>query len=135
SSDLSRDTGISIFRAFHTKLRSECLTPVIVRRLHFGALANLLYWPNKCLEFFLPDRLCFIPKRRHYSTTQRFRDFGLPDIVGAGCEEYFFRGKPFALHLRGTQTKIAYSESRDFERDYAMVLRTFEAASRSMKTL
>jgi hypothetical protein len=96
----STDTGISIYRRYRSArtVHSECVVPVLgpehlrVRDRH----------PRQILlEKLLPDRYCVLPGRAGYFTDVGFAAHGLPDMSAVGCEEYMWRGEPFALHLRG----------------------------------
>ncbi|TSC74297.1 MAG: hypothetical protein G01um101433_1080, partial [Parcubacteria group bacterium Gr01-1014_33] len=105
----SRDAGYEFFKKFYGRpgIHYGLLTAVYspFRELHFPA--NILYLPNRFIEFFLPDRLCFIPKKKGYFVSQGFRELGCPDIRGMNpdWEEYLWQGKPFGVHLRGTKSK------------------------------
>lgn len=98
-----RDTGIRLMH-ISKQLRSnqvECFVPAWVNP-NFSSTNN----PQTILEHFwwrwlVPERLSLYPKRRSYTATTFFRDFGLPNIDGLGWEEYFWRGQPFSFHLRG----------------------------------
>lgn len=131
----SRDTGWRVFSLFGKKrdVRVECVQPVFRHELHFGAFANLFYLPNRIVEKFLPDRLAFIPKKKGYSTHMRFRELEYPDMLGRGYEEYFWRGKPFAFHLRGTRSGIGYDRRKDFSEEISFIedsLKTFVQISK-----
>lgn len=96
--DLSLDTGFRLYRRYAGVTRSECAQPV-VRREH---LRRKLTPPKqRVLEKILPDRYCLLPKRRGYFTDRGFAAHGYMDTAALGCEEFMWRGEPFALHLRG----------------------------------
>ena len=120
----SRDTAYLLFKKFYgnSSIRYQLLTPVYTpwRDLHFPA--NLFYLPNRFIELFLPDRLCFIPKQKGYFVRQGFREYGAPDIraIQPHWEEYMWQSKPFGLHLRGTRSKKGYI-AHDFQDDFERV--------------
>jgi hypothetical protein len=96
----STDTGSSVYRRYRSEqaVRSECVVPVLT----VGHLRVRDRHPRQILlEKLLPDRYCAIPRRDDYFTDAGFAAHGLPDMSAMGCEEYMWRGDPFALHLRG----------------------------------
>jgi hypothetical protein len=96
----SRDTGIRVYSRYRgdPAAPSECVTPVMTLR----DLRRPLRDPNQVLlEKVLPDRWCLLPRRPGAFTDRTFASLGRPDAHGRGCEEYLWRGEPFALHLRG----------------------------------
>ncbi len=103
----SRDTGWTMYERFARRrdFGWECVQAAYRPWRDLAFPQNIFYWPNRALEFFLPDRLCFVPKKRGYYSTAGFRELGYPDVAGssAGWEEYLWRGQPFGLHLRGTK--------------------------------
>lgn len=103
----SRDTCWRMYKKFyrHPIIRTECLQPVFRPREDFGRMARRFFLPNAALEYFLPDRLCFIPKDKRSYSTVTFHDLGYPDVRLLKWEEYLWQGKPFALHLRGTRIR------------------------------
>ena len=66
--------------------------------LHRSRIARLL-------DRILPDRLSLVPKRRGYFSELGFADLGFADIAVRGCEEFLWRGQPFAFHIRGFRFK------------------------------
>ncbi len=96
--DLSLDTGFRVYRHYRGITRSECVQPV-VRPEH---LRRKLSPPKqRVLEKVLPDRYCLLPKRPGFFTDEGFAARGYADTAALGCEEFMWRGEPFALHLRG----------------------------------
>jgi hypothetical protein len=62
-------------------------------------------------EQLLPSRYNLRPLRHAASTRDSFAGHGLPDFRGAGWEEYFWRGKPFSVHIRSTARRFARPQS------------------------
>ena len=126
----SQDAGYAFFKKFYGDpgIHYKLLTPVYapLRELRFPS--NAFYWPNRFIEFFLPDRLCFIPKKRGYFVSRGFRQLGYPDIRGMhpDWEEYLWQGKPFGIHLRGTKSKTGYNP-HDFGDDFKQVKTILES--------
>ena len=97
--DESEDTGIRIYTRFRAnRLSCDCAVPVYTAQ---HVPRKLLTPRQLALEHILPDRYCVVPRRRGAITDQGFAAAGLEDLSGQGCEEYMWRGDPFALHLRG----------------------------------
>lgn len=108
----SADTGRFLYNKYAIKtVLSECLQPTFIPEQRWKGVAHLLYWLNVVVERFLPDHLCFTPKRKGYYTRRRFAEVGYPDVYGLGWEEYYWHGKPFAFHIRGTQAKVIYNNN------------------------
>lgn len=101
----SRDSGWRIHKKFSARsdIRHECLEPFFRPRRDRGPVDNKLWALNAVIEFFLPERLCFVPKQRRSYSVRGFRDCGYPDAAHYGFEEYLWEGKPFAIHQRGTR--------------------------------
>lgn len=57
---------------------------------------------TRFVDFFLPERFSYMPKRADYFVTLGFKEAGLPDFDAQGMEEYVWRSKPFAVHVRNT---------------------------------
>jgi len=99
---VSQDTGIRIYRNYigRTDIKYEYAIPVF-KPADLGINIKHL-----AMERFLPDRYCFVPKRRGYFTDGGFADSGFPDVVSMGCEEYMWQGDPFAFHVRGRYNEL-----------------------------
>jgi hypothetical protein len=96
--DLSLDTGFRVYRRYRRRVDSECVQPVM-RAEH---LRRKLAPPKqRVLEKVLPDRYCLVPKKRGFFTDEGFAAHRYLDTADLGCEEFMWRGQPFALHLRG----------------------------------
>lgn len=96
--DGSLDTGFRLYRRYAAVTRHECVQPVVLRE----HLRRKLSPPReRVLEKVLPDRYCLLPKRRGYFTDEGLAAHGYADTAALGCEEFMWRGEPFALHLRG----------------------------------
>ncbi len=92
---VSRDMGFIIGEKIQKEgLKYECVTPV--------------FRPQKSiLNFLLPDKFSYAPKKRGSYTKTNFGDLGYPDYAFAsGAEEFMWQGRPFCFHLRGHQTNL-----------------------------
>ncbi len=101
--DSSRDSGSAIYNRYvNGGVKYETLIPVFKSSRDFmgPAWANSRW--NIFLEKFLPERLCFFPKKKAYFTERGFKEMGYFDVVGHGLEEYLWNGRPFGVHFRGT---------------------------------
>lgn len=99
-----RDICYDIYERYYGKVPVECVTPVYDPKR--DPFYNLKVIPrlNAFVEKILPDRLCYVPKRKGFMSDVGFRELGYYDCAGQGWEEYLWQGKPFALHLRGVKT-------------------------------
>ena len=112
--DSDQDTGYRIFRryinnSFH---KHECTVPVFkpgeaFRRGsdYIGQIKGVEFFGshmNKLIEKVLPDRFCYIPKRKKYYSETGFRELGYFDACSQGWEEFLWQEKPFGFHLRMT---------------------------------
>lgn len=119
----SRDSGYAIFRRYagNKKFKFECPKPVFSPRRDLKKYPAAASRANRILEKFLPERLCFIPKRKDYYAETGFSELGRFDASGAGWEEFIWKGEPFGFHLRGS-----YRRGGDLERDIALVAKAFK---------
>lgn len=87
-------------------------------------LAGRLWMPlNRLLERFLPDRLCYVPKRKDSYTKTSFKDLGYPDLGVNGWEEYLWHGAPFGSHIRGSKT---WKRNESEEDEVSLIRRTLQ---------
>lgn len=97
----SQDTGYALYRDFHCGYRYDVATPVYKPRKEYQANYALI---NRIIDRCLPDKLSYLPKRRHYYTSKGFYESGYttqpPQI---SCEESMWQSVPFGLHLRQTR--------------------------------
>ncbi len=104
--DSSRDSGSAIYNRYaKSNVKYEFLTPVFRAERDFMGPAWTKFGWNRLLEKFLPERLCFLPKRKKYYSETGFKELGYFDIAGLGLEEYLWNAKPFGFHFRGTFAK------------------------------
>jgi hypothetical protein len=97
------DTGVRVFERFASaaSLPAECTKPVF--RLdppHYPDF-DAHHWKHRLIEAILPERYCYIPKRRDTYTHSGFSERSwvsspLPDR----WEESIWQGRPFGLHVR-----------------------------------
>jgi hypothetical protein len=99
----SRDTGYKIFEKFYTKKKLKCgyASPVF----KMGVSATKPFWVGSILsvilEKFLPERLCYLPKRNGYYSSTGFGELGYSDVFREGWDEFIWKGKPFGFHMQG----------------------------------
>lgn len=102
-----RDVAYDIFRRYGNKpgIRYGSTSTVFDPDTQMGAPSMRSRW-NRFVEIFLPDRVCFLPKRRGYYTNIGFRELGYFDVRGTNPrrEEFVWKGKLFGFHLRGGKT-------------------------------
>lgn len=98
------DTGYGIYEQYYGRTTAECVTPVYNSNRDPFHKMKVLLRLNAWFEKLLPDSLCYIPKKTGFLSDVGFCELGYYDCVGQGWEEYLWRGKPFAVHLRGVKT-------------------------------
>ncbi len=109
NTNMSRDTGFKIQNSFgkDRKARVELLVPAYVNDLFTkkdSFLMNVFAWLYSLL---VPENLSIYPKQSNYSTSTSFKDVGLFDVRGQfGWEEFFWKEKPFAIHIKGGTRKF-----------------------------
>jgi len=98
----SYDTGYRIYLAAlkRRNLRHEAALPVYDPRLDSIQGAGRLSPRDRLIDVALPDRRRFTPRRRRSYATTGFVTVGLPDLRALGWEEFVWRERPFAFHLR-----------------------------------
>lgn len=84
----SRDTGYRIYEKYRDR-KSECIQPVF-KDINPAYLKSPL---NIFIEQFLPENLCYLPKKKDYYTK---------GFSGLG-DEFMWQSEPFGLHLQGAQ--------------------------------
>lgn len=113
----ARDTSYAIFRRYGSDpSRRREYVQAVFDPAHDPYLAAMLpLRTNTLFERLLPDRLCYVPKRRDAYTPVGFHARGFPDCAGYGWEEYIWKNAPFGIHIRGSKTwKRAQSEDEEF---------------------
>jgi hypothetical protein len=102
----SHDTGYKLYKRYYKddSIKHKCITPV------YDPLVDLKltsrrggFLVNRLFEYFLPERLCYFPKRHSYYSTTGFRELGYYDARGRGWEEHVWQGKPFGFHIHETR--------------------------------
>jgi hypothetical protein len=109
NTDISRDTGFKIQKEYGNSRahRVETLQPSYRSDLFTRKKSVWLNLFAKGYYRLVPEKLSIYPKRRDYSTTLRFNDFGLFDVRGQfGWEEYFWNEQPFAMHIKSGTKKF-----------------------------
>ena len=108
-----KHTAYRLFDRFYgdSRYSAECVVSVLRPSKDSYPQAKLLFLLNTILEWFLPDRLCYIPKDKSYWTPRGFKERGacttaknvcvrVCDAAGKGWEEFVWRDAPFAFHVR-----------------------------------
>lgn len=92
---LSRDMGFIIGEKLQNEnLKYECAVPV------FNPAFNIL-------NFLLPDRFSYIPKKSGSYSKKDFNDFGYPSFpLLSLAEKFMWKEKPFSFHLRGHKSAL-----------------------------
>ncbi|MFC1590758.1 hypothetical protein ACFL42_04630 [Candidatus Omnitrophota bacterium] len=120
-----KDTGYFIFRKYgrNPLFRRGCLVPAFNPKEALGKRKErefIVSWRNRLVERFLPDRLCYAPKRKGYYSKSGFHDLGYFDANALGWEEFLYRGRPFGFHLRSMPKVMRdvdrYDQLSDLER-------------------
>lgn len=118
NTNVSRDTGFKIQNKFgRNGNKLGTLQPAYVNDLFSTKDNFLMHVFARMYQLFVPEYLSIYPKRREYTTMNRFKDFSLPDLRGEfGWEEYFWNGLPFAMHMKGGTRKyedVGYEKLQD----------------------
>lgn len=86
------DTGARFFLKFHKETKNDILIPSAEK--YIEKLAK-----KSNYDFLYPKRYRYLPKKKYYNLL-RFSDFGLKEFDPVYSEQYFFKNKPFAYHIR-----------------------------------
>jgi len=78
---------------------------------------------NWIIEKFLPDSLCYLPKKRDSYSAIGFKEHGFVDLRGFGWEEYLWQAKPFGTHIRGSKT---WKRNENEDDEIALIKQTLE---------
>jgi len=124
NTNVSRDAGFKIQNEFgRNGSRLETLQPAYVNDLFTAKDKFLMNAFARMYQLFIPENLSIYPKRLEYTTAKRFKDFALPDLRGEfGWEEYFWKEKPFAMHMKGGTRKfedVGYARLNEILRQFA----------------
>lgn len=102
----SWDTGTRVYERFSRQpsVQSECVTPVYRPGEDVpGASDEIRNLKQRAVEFFLPDALCYRPKRRGAYTGVGFLERKLISApLPRLWEESIWKNAPFGLHVRGS---------------------------------
>jgi hypothetical protein len=107
--DMSRDTGFKIQNSFgrDRTFQVETLVPSHVNDLFTKKNSFFLNASAQVYALLVPENLSLYPKRLNYTTSVKFKDIGFFDVRGQfGWEEYFWKEKPFAIHIKGGTRKF-----------------------------
>lgn len=97
------DTGVRIFERFgsQTLLSTECTKPVFrIDPANFPDF-DVCDWKHRLIEAMLPERYCYLPKRRDTFTHSGFSERSwVSSPLPNRWEESLWQGQPFGLHVR-----------------------------------
>lgn len=98
----SKDTGYQFFADYYQNPNHsyQLIQPVFKFWEKNPETEKLNLKMSRYFEKFLPDRLCYIPKKKGYFSKKGFKEFGYPDLYKLGYEEFLWQKEPFAFHLR-----------------------------------
>ncbi len=101
----SRDTGYGVYEVFDTQsnIHAECAQPVFKFSSSNINPRYLISSFNRFVEKFLPERLCYLPKKRGYFTEKGFAEYGITDVFSRGWDEFVWKDMPFGFHLQGAR--------------------------------
>ena len=99
----SKDTGYRIYQQYHnnSSIKWESVKPVFKKQ-------------SRLPEYFLPEALCFEPKIQSYYSEAGFKENGVFDARSRGWEEYMWKEKPFALHLKKAKKDLSLIKLREY---------------------
>ena len=91
-----RDTGHKVYRryAHDESVRFRTLLPSYTPPPTFAT------WMESKLGRFLEERWCFVPQKDEMFTSDSFLKQRAQQAYWSGWEEFFWKGEPFAFHLR-----------------------------------
>ena len=119
----SRDVGFPVIARF--KNRTNVIVECAVASFAPGDAGYPRLGVGRLLDAILPDVLSYFPKRRGYVSREHFRDLRYPDTTSFGAEEFLWKGRPFAFHVRGNQSKVGYNTN--FEEQYSCIASVVDA--------
>jgi hypothetical protein len=110
------DTGSRLFKKHikNSSTKFEIIDPVYSPVDHSEGLSSM----TRILEHFLPDELCYIPKRYKDNSTQHFTDRYLGKPIPSQWEEFVWQSRPFGFHMR--RNAKASERSKQVESDFAV---------------
>lgn len=97
------DTGVRVFERFANQplISSECTQPVFRLDAPNFPEFDARNWKHRLVEALLPERYCYIPKRRNTFTQSGFVEHNwLASPLPNRWEESLWQGRPFGLHVR-----------------------------------
>jgi len=106
------DTSSNIYlRYFNDESHKvECLTPVFIPSIDWRIPVNFHF--NRVIEYFLPERYCYLPKKKHTYTDKGFLDKKTQYIV---WEEFLWQGHAFGFHVRGHPNRVERNKIKEVE--------------------
>jgi hypothetical protein len=110
----SRDTGSKVWADFgrSSRYRAEIVVPVVDIENDFAEPKFLRAGWGRLLDRLMPPPLRFLPKTDAYVPSAEAKGFDAPEFRGFSSEQFMWRGRPFAFHLRGHMNADADSVER-----------------------
>jgi hypothetical protein len=99
----SRDTGSKVWADFGRSGQycAETAVPVVDIEKDFAEPKFLRAGWGRLLDRLMPPSLRFLPEPGAYVRPAEAKGFETPQLRGLSCEQFMWRGRPFAFHLRG----------------------------------
>lgn len=99
----SRDLGWKLYRKYakNRNFKFELFQSAWKNPIYNKSESFNIFLKHFIIRHFLPDKVSWYAKKKDYTTRHSFKDFGLPDILGFGWEEYFWCNQPFGFHIKG----------------------------------
>lgn len=121
----ARDTSYQIYvRYGHDAAHKRAYVQPVFNPAQEHALQGRVFLPlNHFMETWLPDSLCYIPKKSGFFTVSGFHERGFVDCAGNGWEEYMWQGRPFGIHIRGSKT---WKRNPDEDDELSLITKTLE---------
>lgn len=109
------DSGTLFYwRYFQNPLAEcECAVPVFHPKKHlpeFGATLK-----GRISHRVLPDRFCYVPKRKGAYTEVGFEESGFNVSLDPNWEQFMWKNRPFGFHVRRNWNKKARTEQDEIE--------------------
>jgi len=119
------DTGTRFYHRFRNDRRHKFELAQPVLRLPEESPIHL-GWKGQLLEAVLPDSLCYLPKRKDSFTGSGLREAGYLKNAPRQWEEFMWKQRPFAFHVRRNRSK----DSRNASKELAVLVQALEGFQR-----
>jgi len=110
----SLDTGSKVWAVFGRsgEHRAETVVPVVDIEKDFSEPKFLNTGWGRLLDRLMPPSLRFLPGEGAYVPPTEAKGFDGPTLRGFSSEQFMWRGRPFAFHLRGHMNVDAGPDER-----------------------